>query len=78
MDEAAYRAHQDRQYVESVRRAAQRAFDTAAYLAAEDVYRVLTTQLRLRGIEPDPDAVYEGAMLISRGRKPAVLLDPQP
>jgi hypothetical protein len=34
---------------------------------------VLAEELRRRGIEPEPESVFEGALLISRGMKPAVL-----
>lgn len=73
MDDATFRVLRDREFVASVRRAAQAAFDRAAYLPAEQVYSVLAKELRRRGIDPDPDAVYEGAVLISQGKKPPVL-----
>lgn len=63
----------DHHYVVSVRKATQRAYDRAARQAPEEVYGVLAEELRRRGVEPEPDAVYDGAMLISRGKKPAVL-----
>jgi hypothetical protein len=63
----------DRNYLGSVRRATQRAYDLAAWQEPQVVYCVLAEELRRRGIDPDPDAVFEGAMLISRGRKPAAL-----
>lgn len=73
MDEAAFGTQREREFVASVRRAAQRTFDQAAYLPADQMYSVLSAELRRRGIEPDPEAVYEGALLISRGKKPRVL-----
>lgn len=63
----------DRRYLQSVRRATQRTFDLAAWQSPQEVYGVLTEELRRRGIDPEPDAVFEGAMLISRGIRPAVL-----
>lgn len=60
-------------YVASVRRATQRAYDRAAWQAPQEVYGVLAEELRRRGVDPEPDAVFEGARLISRGVKPAVL-----
>jgi hypothetical protein len=62
-----------RHYVESVRRATQRAYDVAAWRSPEEVFSVLAEELRRRGIEPDPEAVFHSALLISRGMKPAVL-----
>jgi hypothetical protein len=34
---------------------------------------ILAAELKQRGIYPDPAAVLQAAMLISRGKKPAVL-----
>ena len=73
MDEATFGAQREREFVESVRRTAQRTFDQAAYLPADQIYSVLAAELRRRGIEPDPEAVYEGALVISPGKKPRVL-----
>lgn len=73
MDEATFRTQREREFVASVRRAAQRTFHQAAHLPADQVYAILATELRRRGIEPDSDAVYEGALLISGGKKPPVL-----
>jgi hypothetical protein len=68
-----FRDQWDRHYVASVRNAAQRAYEVASGRPAHEVYVVLSEELRQRGIDPEPDAVFEGAMLISKGRKPAVL-----
>jgi hypothetical protein len=68
-----FEAEWNRLFVQSVRNATQRAFERAAYLPAHEAFVVLAEELTARGIEPEPAAVYEGAPLISRGRKPAVL-----
>jgi len=68
-----FRDQWDRHFVGSVRDAAQRAFEVGSGRPAHEVYGVLSEELRRRGIEPEPDAVFEGARLISRGRKPPVL-----
>ncbi len=68
----------ERQFRLSVRAATQVAFDRAAWQSPEHVYALLATQLRQRGIHPEPDAIYTGASLISRGIQPAILRwDPQ-
>lgn len=71
-----FREEWERHYVASVRMAAQRTFDIAAWRPPHEVYAILTEELRRHGVEPEPDAVFEGALLISQGRKPAVLRDP--
>lgn len=63
----------DRHYVASVGKAIERAFELAAWHSPQEVYSVLAEELRRRGIDPDPEAELEGAVLISRGRRPAVL-----
>jgi hypothetical protein len=68
-----FRDEWDRHYVASVRNAAQTTFDTAAGSPLQEVFLVLTDELRRRGIEPDPEAVFDGALLISRRIRPAVL-----
>ena len=68
-----FRDQWDRHFVGSVRDAAQRAFEVGSGRPAHEVYGVLSEELRRRGIEPEPDAVFEGAMLISSGRKPPVV-----
>jgi hypothetical protein len=73
VSESDYQDEWDHHYVESVRRAAQRTYDVAAWQAPQVVYGVLAEELRRRGIEPESDAVFAGAMLISRGVKPAIL-----
>jgi len=72
-----FRAEWERHYVASVRKAVQRTYDIAAWLPPHEVYAILSDELRRHGVEPEPDAVFEGAMLISRGRKPAVLREPE-
>ena len=62
-----------RHFEASVRAAAQRTFEQAACLAPEEVYGVLAEELRRRAVDPEPEAVFEGALLISQGRRPAVL-----
>jgi hypothetical protein len=73
MGEGDFRDEWDRHYVISVRKAAQTTFDTAAGSPLHEVFLLLTEELRRRGVEPDPAAVFDGALLISRGRRPAVL-----
>lgn len=65
----------DRHFRISVRNATQRAFERAAFLRPEEVYVVLAEELSSRGIDPEPGPVYDGAVLISRGRRPAILAD---
>lgn len=72
-----FRAEWERHYVASVRKATQRTYDIAAWLPPHQVYAILCEELLQHGIDPEPDAVFEGAMLISQGRKPAVLREPE-
>lgn len=72
-----FRAEWERHYVASVRKAVQRTFDVAAWRPPHEVYTILSEELRRHGVEPEPEAVFEGAMLISQGRKPAVLREPE-
>lgn len=65
----------DPQFVELVREAASVAYSTTAGQPTHEVYVVLASALKQRGIYPDPEAVLQASMLISRGRKPAVLRD---
>ena len=65
----------DRHFRISVRNAVQRTFDHAAFMPVEQVYLVLAEELSSRGVDPEPEAVFNGALLISRGRRPAVLGD---
>ncbi|MGH3330939.1 MAG: hypothetical protein ACRDPJ_06475 [Nocardioidaceae bacterium] len=62
-------------FVQAVREAASVAYSTAAGQPTHEVYVLLASELKQRGIYPDPEAVLEAAMLISRGKKPAVLRD---
>jgi hypothetical protein len=73
MGERDFRDEWDQHYVTSVRNAAEKTFETAAGSPLQEVFLVLTEELRRRGVEPEPGAVFDGALLISRGRKPAVL-----
>jgi len=65
----------DPQFVHVVREAASVAYSTASGQPTHEVYVVLAAELKQRGIYPDPEAVLGAAMLISRGKKPAVLRD---
>ena len=60
-------------FVELVRQAASITYSTAVGQPTHEVYVVLASELKKRGIHPDPEAVLQAAMLISRGKKPAVL-----
>lgn len=70
---AGYIGEADPRFVHLVREAAAFAYSTAAGQPTHEVYVVLAAELKERGIYPDPPAVLEAAMLISRGKKPAVL-----
>lgn len=63
----------DPSFVRLVREAASVAYSTALGQPTHEVYVVLAAELKKRRIYPDPPAVLEAAMLISRGKKPAVL-----
>jgi hypothetical protein len=63
----------DPRFEQLVRDAASVAYSFAVGQPTHEVYVLLAAELRLRGIYPDPEAVLEAAMLISRGKKPAVL-----
>lgn len=63
----------DDDYVRSVRDAAAIAYTQMAWQPPEKAFSVLARELAGRGIEPDPSAVFDAAVLISRGRRPAVL-----
>jgi hypothetical protein len=63
----------DAHYVRAVRAATEATFRACVNKEVPDVYLALAGELRRRGIEPEPEAVYDGAVLISRGRRPAVL-----
>lgn len=65
----------DPRFVEFVREAASVAYSTAVGQPTHEVYVLLASELKQRGIYPDPPSVLEAAMLISRGKKPAVLRD---
>lgn len=70
-----FQRESERQFLRSVREATAVAFEEAAWKPPENAYMTLARELRERGIDPEPDAVYTAAMLISRGVKPAVLRD---
>ena len=63
----------DSRFVEFVREAASVAYSTAAGQPTHEVYVLLTSELKQRGIYPDPPAVLAAAKLISRRMKPPVL-----
>ena len=60
-------------YVESVRAAASVTYERTAGGSTHEAYMMLAGELQRRGIEPDPEAVYEAAVLISQRRLPAIL-----
>lgn len=66
----------ERHYVMAVRHAARAAYARGAWLPVDEVYLILAEELAARGIDPEPNAVFEGARVISRGGKPAVLAEP--
>lgn len=68
-----FRREWDYHYLRSVHEATSVAFERAAWKSVDEVYVVLATELRKRGIHPDSDAVFAGATLISRGKQPAIL-----
>lgn len=63
----------EHQFVQSVRAATALAFEHAAWQPPEGAYTILAAELGQRGIEPEPGAVYNVSVLISRGEQPAVL-----
>lgn len=73
----AYAAQQEAQYVHSVQAATAVAFEETACRPPDQVYVALAWELASRGIDPEPSAVFDAAVLISRGRRPAVLSDRQ-
>jgi hypothetical protein len=79
MTDRDFGAQWDRHYVGAVRAAAKHAFEGCAHRDVRDAFLVLAWELQRRGIEADPSAVYDAALLISRGRRLAVLeCDPSP
>lgn len=78
MSSGGFESAWERHYDSAVRAAAEHTFRTCANQGIQRVYLVLAEELRRRGIDPEPDAVFEGARLISSGRKPAVLTRPLP
>ncbi|MPZ60229.1 MAG: hypothetical protein GEU93_02800 [Propionibacteriales bacterium] len=68
-----FRREWDYLYLRSVHAAASAAFERAVWKSEDEAYVALATELRNRGIEPEPDALLAGAALISRGEKPAIL-----
>lgn len=63
----------DYRYLRSVYAATAAAYERAAWRPPEEAFIALATELRDRGIDPDRDAVYTGAALISRGEQPPIL-----
>lgn len=63
----------DAHFVGAVRAATSVTFEYAAGQPPDRVYVMLAHELQTRGIEPHPSAVFDGALLISRGSWPAVL-----
>ena len=63
----------DPQFVQFVKEAASVTYSSAVGQPTHEVYVLLASELRRRGIYPDPEAVLSAAMLISRGKMPAVL-----
>ncbi|MGH3812170.1 MAG: hypothetical protein ACRDUV_06900 [Pseudonocardiaceae bacterium] len=61
------------QFVRSVHAAVTVTFQRVAFGPPHEVYIVLSRELRIRGIDPDPQAVYAAAHQISEGREPAVI-----
>lgn len=66
-------SEEDPRFVGLVREAASVAYSSALGQPTHEVFVVLAAELKRRGIRPDPEAVLQAAMLISRGKKPAVL-----
>lgn len=64
---------EDAHFVEAVRAATSVTFERAAGQPPDRVYVMLAYELQTRGIEPHPTAVFDAALLISRGSRPAVL-----
>lgn len=63
----------DARFVDAVRAAASATYERASGQPPHQVYVLLAQELRARGVRPDPSAVYDGAVVISRGATPAVL-----
>lgn len=68
-----YTAQAEAAFVRSVRAATMVAFEETAWQPPEQVFVTLTRELAARDIDPEPSAVFDAAVLISRGRRPAVL-----
>ena len=63
----------DVHFLRSVYAATSAAYERTAGGTPEMAYVALAVELRDRGIEPDREAIYTAAMLISRGEQPAIL-----
>jgi hypothetical protein len=63
----------EHQYRRSVHAATAAAYDRAAGHPVETAYVALCMELQEHGIEIERDAVYSGAVLISRGERPPIL-----
>lgn len=68
-----YAAQAEAAFVRSVRAATTVAYEETAWQPPAQVFVILARELAARGIEPEPSAVFDAAVLISRGRRPAVL-----
>lgn len=73
LDDDAFKREWEHHYLRSVYAATSAAFERTAGGTPEAAYVALAVELRERGIEVDGDAVYQAAMLISRGQQPAIL-----
>lgn len=75
--EGFFEGNWDAHFASSVRAAAAAAFAEAAYQPPQHAYVTLARELTNRGVHPDPPAVFDAAMLISRGLPPPVLRQQQ-
>jgi hypothetical protein len=69
----AFKREWDHQYLRSVYAATLAAYERTAGGTPETAYVTLAVELQERGIEPDREAIYEAALLISRGEQPPIL-----
>lgn len=68
---------EDARFAALVDAAAAAAFHEAACQPPQQAYLALARELTSRGIDPDPTAIFDAAMLISRGHPPALLRQEQ-
>jgi hypothetical protein len=71
--DAEFRREWERHFLLSVRAATLEVVQSSTWLSESEARVALEEALRRRGIYPDPDAVADGAALISRGRRPKIL-----